>query len=773
MNKKSIKAIKKIFYNHLLRKSHIISKQTYKRRIKKYSSLLLQGLKNSSEGLDNSSLFNYTVASARTRVGILTTWATFYIAKLIAEALSIFNVDAQITMSYDKQAQEGDDMFYFVLTPMAFKNGLPDRYAAIQMEQTISDRWFKEQYVSALNDAKSVLDYSLRNIAYLTDKKIGSTNLFYTPVSPLPNYTIVEEERKTDVLFYGDDRCERRASMLTALSSLVDIKRAFCVYGDEMMAELNSAKIVVNIHYYEGAMLETTRICEALSHGCIVVSEESINDTEYPELCELIDFVPVGDTEALAKRLKYWLDNPEERERKLQEIQEKINKIFSQYIYDIGRVLFYHGIIGFDALYHASKGGVECSDKICIGSIDTGCDEYVLTTLKQQGFSILPQLKLPQKGSGKIASYCYASRLAMEHGLSQLVISDGALNLCEQFDNKFNEALNALQSNKSDIIIFGESPDFGQDDAMSAAESDLINPAIALYGKKALKRLAYGFSTASLRERNILQWLKLVQHDIVVDKYSGVLSTAALPISQKDMTENPRVYEVPDVEISVIVPCYNQELYIGDCLRSILAQSFTNYEVIVVNDGSSDGSWNVISKFIEKYPMRIKGINQPNSGVVQARNNAIKIAIGKYIYPLDGDDIIAPTCLEKLYDAMESGLCDVAYSQVRFFGEKNGRFMLPLPDKNTLYRGNCIVASAMYKRSDWASLGGYSSEFSEGHEDWAFWCEFLYNNKTFYRIDEDLFFYRILKKSRSTIANARYEDTANRITAKYGPRERI
>ena len=752
MNKKSIKAVKKLFYYNLLRKVHIISKQNYKKKTKKYSSLLLQGLSNGSDCLNDLPQVSYTADSSRTIVGILTTWTTFYIAKLIAEVLSIFNIEAKITMSYDKQAQEGDDMFYFVLTPMAFTNGLPDRYAAIQMEQTISDRWFTEQYISALNGAKSVLDYSLRNIAYLTDKKIGSTNLFYTPVSPLPNYTIVEKERKTDILFYGDDRCERRASMLTALSSLVDIKRAFCVYGDEMMAELNSAKIVVNIHYYEGAMLETTRICEALSHGCIVVSEESINDTEYPELCELIDFVPVGDTDALAKRLKYWLDNPEERERKLQEIQEKINKLFSQYIYDIGRVLFYHGIIGFDALYHASKGGVECSDKICVGSIDTGCDEYVLTTLKQQGFSILPQLKLPQKGSGKIASYCYASRLAMERGLSQLVISDGALNLCEQFDNKFNEALNALQSNKSDIIIFGESPDFGQADAMSAAESDLINPAIALYGKKALKRLAYGFSSASLRGRNILQWLKLVQHDIVVDKYSGVLSTAALPISQKDMTENPRVYEVPDVEISVIVPCYNQELYIGDCLRSILAQSFTNYEVIVVNDGSSDGSWNVISKFIEKYPMRIRGINQPNSGVVQARNNAIAQARGKYIFPVDGDDLIAPTCLEKLYEAMEKGLGDVVYSQTEFFGSSTGLFELPLPTRELMIHQNCVVCSALYRKTDWDKYGGYDENCKDGYEDWCFWLSFVAEERRFYRLDETLFFYRQAIKSRNVDA---------------------
>lgn len=111
-------------------------------------------------------------------------------------------------------------------------------------------------------------------------------------------------------------------------------------------------------------------------------------------------------------------------------------------------------------------------------------------------------------------------------------------------------------------------------------------------------------------------------------------------------------------KVSVIVPCYNQSKYITECLDSVLAQTFTDYEVIVVNDGSTDNSSQIIRQYIQKYE-NFKLIEQPNHGVVIARNNAIIQAAGEYIYPLDADDKIAPECLEKLYNAMISGKGDI------------------------------------------------------------------------------------------------------------------
>ena len=85
------------------------------------------------------------------------------------------------------------------------------------------------------------------------------------------------------------------------------------------------------------------------------------------------------------------------------------------------------------------------------------------------------------------------------------------------------------------------------------------------------------------------------------------------------------------IEISVVVPCYNQEAYIGETLDSVLAQTYTNYEIVVVNDGSRDASLSIIQRYAAAHPEKIVVIDQPNQGVVASRNNAIRAARGKYI----------------------------------------------------------------------------------------------------------------------------------------------
>ena len=194
-------------------------------------------------------------------------------------------------------------------------------------------------------------------------------------------------------------------------------------------------------------------------------------------------------------------------------------------------------------------------------------------------------------------------------------------------------------------------------------------------------------------------------------------------------------------EISIIVPCYNQEKYIGECLDSVLAQSFENWECIVVNDGSTDNSLNIIKEYTKKSD-KIKLLNQKNSRLVTARNNGIKTSSGKYIYPLDGDDKIAPDCLAKLYEAMEQQKGDVIFSLVDFFGNMNGRFELELPTKQNMIFNNKVVCSALYKKTDFEKYGGYDINMNRGLEDWEFWLNFVEDNKVFYRIDEVLFYYR-------------------------------
>lgn len=95
--------------------------------------------------------------------------------------------------------------------------------------------------------------------------------------------------------------------------------------------------------------------------------------------------------------------------------------------------------------------------------------------------------------------------------------------------------------------------------------------------------------------------------------------------------------------ISIIVTVFNLEEYISDCLESIRAQDFTDFEVIIINDGSTDRSEKIINNFLED--KRFKIYSTDNRGVSEARNIALDLSLGRYIIFVDGDDIITKNCL--------------------------------------------------------------------------------------------------------------------------------
>ena len=111
--------------------------------------------------------------------------------------------------------------------------------------------------------------------------------------------------------------------------------------------------------------------------------------------------------------------------------------------------------------------------------------------------------------------------------------------------------------------------------------------------------------------------------------------------------------------ISIIIPVYNIENYIGKCLDSLISQSFGDFEIICVNDGSKDNSLFVLEEYSKK-DNRIKVISQNNSGSGAARNRGLREASGKYVQFLDGDDYFEPQMLEKLYNLAEKHGADIS-----------------------------------------------------------------------------------------------------------------
>ena len=119
--------------------------------------------------------------------------------------------------------------------------------------------------------------------------------------------------------------------------------------------------------------------------------------------------------------------------------------------------------------------------------------------------------------------------------------------------------------------------------------------------------------------------------------------------------------------VSIIMPCYNQGKYIMEAINSVKSQTFTEWECIIVDDGSTDDSYIIAEKNI-KNDERFILIKQNNMGVCIARNNAVKKASGKYILPFDADDILSPLFLEKTVRILEENNdCKLVYTDFRFF----------------------------------------------------------------------------------------------------------
>lgn len=198
--------------------------------------------------------------------------------------------------------------------------------------------------------------------------------------------------------------------------------------------------------------------------------------------------------------------------------------------------------------------------------------------------------------------------------------------------------------------------------------------------------------------------------------------------------------------VSVIIPCFNQGQYLQEAVDSVLASTYQNIEIIVVNDGSTE-HLGILNSFSDP---KIKIINQDNQGLASARNNGIKKAKGEYILPLDADDKIYPTYIEKAVDIIENNSkIGIVYCKAEFFGIKKEEWKLQEYKFPNILWTNSIFCSAVYRKSDWEKVGGYKKEMVFGFEDWELWLSFIELGLSVYRIPEILFSYRQTAESMS------------------------
>ena len=212
--------------------------------------------------------------------------------------------------------------------------------------------------------------------------------------------------------------------------------------------------------------------------------------------------------------------------------------------------------------------------------------------------------------------------------------------------------------------------------------------------------------------------------------------------------------------LSVIIPCYNCEDYIYDCIQSVYQQIDDSVEVIIVNDGSTDDSLRIINAFItETKKNSFTVISQENQGLSAARNTGIKLAIGSYIALLDGDDLWDETFWKTIKPIVEDRPVDIIeFNANRFYnGDKDSRDLVSIVDDNTFIEVKTLHdLSHVFKKSQWFAWARvYKRElfssicFPTGmrYEDIATVPLLYHSAKNIISIKDELILYRVREGS--------------------------
>jgi glycosyltransferase involved in cell wall biosynthesis len=230
--------------------------------------------------------------------------------------------------------------------------------------------------------------------------------------------------------------------------------------------------------------------------------------------------------------------------------------------------------------------------------------------------------------------------------------------------------------------------------------------------------------------------------------------------------------------VSVVIPCFNQARYLPDAIASIRQQTFADWEIVVIDDGSSDDTQEVAARLTRELGPQARVIRQANAGLPAARNAGIARARGRYILPLDADDMLHPTMLERTVASLERDLSvAIAYTDLQQFGESFEIVHALEFDPLRLAESNHLNYCALYRREVWDAVGGYNRNMTWGYEDWDFWIGAAEKGYQAVRISAPLLLYRVRAGSMYSAALKHDSELRKQIRlnhpATYRPVERV
>lgn len=393
--------------------------------------------------------------------GILSTPHTQYVAHALQIALARTGMPAQIV----KESSEGYPLgLYFVICPQMFKHLPPgEKRIAFQMEQTVSSRWFTPEYLALLENSLAAVDYAQTNISNLAEYGIIFPHIFLVPIGGVSNYSrwLAEEPIKVDetcdVLFYGDANTPRRHRLLEIIGARFRLRVVGNAFGSDVHRAIAGAKVVVNLHYYEGALLETTRIYECLSLGRSVVSECAADQAEHRNLESLVRFVPVGDVAALIEALEQAMQEQSTavgREAYMKRCQSVVEASQSKFQFMLYRLLLARRLISYSQFDQLVSPGEPLPARLVLSLPETVSRRQAFQEEQPQDVALFDGLRYSPGWIGCAFSYKYLATSALRQGISQIEIMEDDVQFPRGYEERRARVLKHLSQTAGEWDVF-------------------------------------------------------------------------------------------------------------------------------------------------------------------------------------------------------------------------------------------------------------------------------------------------------------------------------
>jgi len=382
--------------------------------------------------------------------GILCTPHTRFIANAISERLLVHGIEAEISEG-DVGVFERD--FYVVLCAQMFKKlPPPDRRVVFQLEQSVSSRWFTPEYIRVLDESLAVIEYSMENLKFLAEKGIKYPKVHYIPIGAVKSFERFNEEKEYDFIFYGDNiSSERRKKFISELRKKYNVKVCSNVFGEELYSIIRKSKVVINIHYYRGAILEMPRISESISLGVPVLSEGTRDQCEYPELEGAVRFFEEDSVESMMSVAADMLRNLETINETL---PRALHSSADRFTFMIDRFLTAIGAVPASRILDASLYVHKSSQFLALSLPETIDRRKAVSAVLPEQFEIFDGIRNGIGWIGCGSSFSSIGRYALKNNMEFMVVIEDDVKLPKDFYSILKEILDYLSKREEDWDIF-------------------------------------------------------------------------------------------------------------------------------------------------------------------------------------------------------------------------------------------------------------------------------------------------------------------------------